>query len=62
VNDQQAGAPSCVLLQAHTDAKPLIHEGPTVQYTRLATIILTQISQTTMYRPANVDVIAVTFM
>jgi hypothetical protein len=62
VNDQQAGASSCVLLQAHTDAKPQIHEGPTLQYTRLVTIILTQISKTTMYKPANGDVVAVMFM
>jgi hypothetical protein len=62
VNNQQAGASSCVLLLAHTDAKPLIHEGPALQYARLATIILTQISKTTMYKPANEDVIAVMFM
>jgi len=61
VNDRQAGASSCVLLQAHTDAKPQTHEGPTLQYTRLATIILKQISKTTTYKPAD-DVIAVTFM
>jgi hypothetical protein len=59
VNDQQTGASSCVLLQAHTNAKPQICEGPTLQYARLATIILTQISKTTMYKPANEDLIAV---
>lgn len=37
-------------------------EGPTLQYARLATIILTQISKTTMYKPANEDVIAVMFV
>lgn len=37
-------------------------EGPTLQYARLATIILTQISKTTVYKPANEDVIAVMFV
>jgi hypothetical protein len=62
VNGQQAGTSSCVLLQARTNAKPQIHEGLTLQYARLATIILTQISKTTMYKPANEDVIAVMFV